>query len=273
MSNILNALNQSEQQFKKQQSVESRSGSYQYSEERRVVNLYFLFSLLVCIPAAVVMIIAVIINPEPAKQFSAQLLSFDAERALPQPTAITPQIPVAITEERSGLVILEYPHFDTQRIPEAESVANHGKLLSDETLIVQSDKPQQPDESEIDLNRLDMSELSPEIAARLKSIMQNQSQGSGLTTSAESINDTEQPSIALPRNSSTFMGSLPALNFQTHIYSSQAKRRWVKVNGVEVKEGDEIALGVRLEEIKPREVLVSFDGRLISIPSLYEWAG
>ncbi|MBL4828777.1 MAG: general secretion pathway protein GspB [Aliivibrio sp.] len=273
MSNILNALHQSEQQFKKQQSVESRSGSYQYSEERRVVNLYFLFSLLVCIPAAVVMIIAVIINPEPAKQFSAKLLSFGAERALPQMTAVTPQTPVAITEERSGLVILEYPSFDTQRMPETESFANSNDLPLDNTLVVQSDKPQQPDESEIDLNRLDMSELSPEIVARLKSIMQNQPQGSDSTMRSDSIDNIEQQSIALPRNSSTFMGSLPALNFQTHIYSSQAKKRWVKVNGVEVKEGDDITLGVRLEEIKPREVLVSFDGQLISIPSLYEWSG
>ena len=273
MSNILNALNQSEQQFNKQQGVESRSASYQHSEERKVVNLYLLFSLLVCIPAAVVMIIAVIINPEPAKQFSAQLLSFGAERTLPQLPAVTPQTAVAITEEPSGLVILEYPSFDTQRLPKAEIVDNSDDLALNQILVVQSNKPQQPDESEIDLNRLDMSELSPEIAARLKSIMQNQPQDSGITAPSEPMGDRGQQSIALPRYSSTFMGRLPALNFQTHIYTSQAPKRWVKVNGVEAKEGDEIALGVRLEQIKPREVLVSFDGQLISIPSLYEWAG
>ena len=64
---------------------------------------------------------------------------------------------------------------------------------------------------------------------------------------------------------------LPGLDFQTHIYGKVRAARWIKVNGVKVKEGEMITSSVRLQGIKPQEVIIEFEDELISIPALTAW--
>nr|WP_226975429.1 general secretion pathway protein GspB [Vibrio navarrensis] len=68
-------------------------------------------------------------------------------------------------------------------------------------------------------------------------------------------------------------GRLPALNLQSHIYSNDSQRRWLKINGAEYRQGDWIEQQVKLVEILPQSVVVEFDGEKIAIPALYEWKG
>ncbi|MGF1762351.1 general secretion pathway protein GspB [Aliivibrio kagoshimensis] len=275
MSKILNALNHSEQQFKQQQSLEGMAGHYSFLEEKKSINLYLLFSLLVCVPAVVVMVIAIIINPMPAKQFIERYFSLNISNIVSVKSVIpvSQQASIVVAEASSGWLILDYPHFETQPLPKAQLIVSSDPLPSKKVVNVNVESVAERDESEVDLHQLDMSELSPEIAARLKSIMQNQSPQPTRQPVSDGPRLAEYGTIVLPRHSAEFVGKLPAMNFQTHIYASQADRRWVKVNGVEATEGDDIALGVRLLEIKPREVIVDFRGETLSIPSLYEWGG
>ena len=79
--------------------------------------------------------------------------------------------------------------------------------------------------------------------------------------------------IELENHVKSLSGVLPKLDLQTHMYSSSENKRWVKVNGQEVSQGDWIGNDVQLLEIKPQSVVVEFNQQKIEIPALYEWKG
>ena len=129
-----------------------------------------------------------------------------------------------------------------------------------------------------DLEALDYSELSPQLATQLRAAIAATGDGETLP---QLLQEERLPSMPEPQAplSAVTIGELPSsvqdriphLNFQTHIYSSAADSRWVKVNGSEAYEGDEIAPGVVLRRIEPREVVFDFESYLISMPALSEW--
>ncbi|MEZ8826287.1 general secretion pathway protein GspB [Vibrio amylolyticus] len=153
-------------------------------------------------------------------------------------------------------------------------------------------------DSDVDaLSQLDLSQFSPELAQRVQSAFPSggedlSSYGTGLPSELaenESPNQlpsnirtnditneriTEEPeSIKLVQKGADFVGHLPALNFQTHVYSSQKSKRWVKVNGSEFTEGDWINPEIQILEIKQRYSTIDFQGQRIEVPALYDWKG
>ena len=135
------------------------------------------------------------------------------------------------------------------------------------------------------LDSLDLSDLSPDIAAKLKSAI--------VATDGEQYQDSEVDRSNADRNAikphstvtkapksnvipigllpNTVQRQLPKMNFNQHIYSSTPTKRWVKVNGHERHQGDIIAPGVKLVKIESRDVILTFDGYEISMPALSEW--
>ena len=56
----------------------------------------------------------------------------------------------------------------------------------------------------------------------------------------------------------TVRQSLPALNLLVHVYANLPDDRFVLINGTRFREGDELAPGVRLAEIRPEGALIDF---------------
>lgn len=113
------------------------------------------------------------------------------------------------------------------------------------------------------LDDLDLSGLDPEIARKVAAAMNNEPNDPRLRNADH---------IALESSEARYRGRLPALNFQTHMYSSDVNRRWIKVNGQELKEGDRLN-SIQLLAIEPQSVTIRFDNDIIDIPALYEWGG
>ncbi|MBL4908547.1 MAG: AAA family ATPase [Alteromonadaceae bacterium] len=63
---------------------------------------------------------------------------------------------------------------------------------------------------------------------------------------------------------------LPSLKFEMHIYASDGEG-WVRVNGVDVHEGEKIAKNLVLEKIEPQQVILNFRGEEFSMPALSSW--
>ncbi|MBY6197057.1 general secretion pathway protein GspB [Vibrio hangzhouensis] len=119
------------------------------------------------------------------------------------------------------------------------------------------------DNNTFNLADLDLSGLDPKLAKQVESAIRK--------------TEREMPSsradhIALEGNEARYRGRLPALNLQTHMYSSDVQRRWVKINGKELKEGDRLN-SIQLLAIDPQSITIRFDNDIIDIPALYEWAG
>lgn len=115
------------------------------------------------------------------------------------------------------------------------------------------------------LQGLDLSELDPELAQRFESVLNSTPQVEQVDSDDNASNLSHQPE--------RWYGKLPAMNFQTHVYSSKANKRWVKINGVEYNEGDWISNSVELVKIEQQNCLIRFEDELIKVPALYDWKG
>lgn len=63
---------------------------------------------------------------------------------------------------------------------------------------------------------------------------------------------------------------LPRIKYQAHIYSSSADKRWIKLNGRELHEGDSIG-ALMVKEITPEQSVIDFDGYEFSLKALQDW--
>lgn len=131
-----------------------------------------------------------------------------------------------------------------------------------------SSNAQVEQQSQMALSELDLSQLSPEMAARVESILKANHEADH---SAPEVSTAQ--ALPLVQHSDELTGRLPAMNFQTHVYASNAVKRWVKVNGVEYHEGDKMGDEVQLVAIKPQSTIVRFRNQQIEIPALYDWRG
>lgn len=115
------------------------------------------------------------------------------------------------------------------------------------------------------LGDLDLSQLSPELALHVQSVLGGENPSSKDTAPVKVSN--------LSTHADRWYGKLPAMNFETHVYSSNPAKRWVKINGHEYKEGDWVTSAIKLDKIEQHNCLISFSGEKIEVPALYDWKG
>lgn len=77
-----------------------------------------------------------------------------------------------------------------------------------------------------------------------------------------------QPLTQLPQ---AFQDQVPSLNFSAHSYVSDSRKRLVKVNGKELREGDWITEQLQLRAILPSKVVLQMEGQPFSLPALADW--
>jgi len=63
---------------------------------------------------------------------------------------------------------------------------------------------------------------------------------------------------------------LPPIKYQAHIYSSSNDKRWIKLNGRELHEGESIG-ALTVQEITPEQSVLDFDGYEFSLKALQDW--
>jgi general secretion pathway protein B len=191
----------------------------------------------------------------------------------------TPKVDVVIKADvsevkpdHSQFVMLDYPEFgNLKALPQPELTEKQQSLVSDMSSYTHESLPQVNEidpqyEQPFSLEELDLSELSPRVAQQVQSALIHSQYN-------ESSEEALQKQILLEKNEPRYQGRLPALNLQTHMYSNDTQRRWVKINGVELREGEALNNLVELILIEPRSVTIRFDSELIKIPALYEWDG
>ena len=131
--------------------------------------------------------------------------------------------------------------------------------ITEPTKVTQSS--QKPESTDF-ISKLDLSELAPELALKVESAIKDE------RVEPKSVRNA--PNLSLQPEA--WYDKLPAMNFQTHVYSSQVNKRWVKINGTEYSEGSWIG-EVELVSIEPQSCLIRYQGELIEVPALYDWQG
>ncbi|MBU3022066.1 general secretion pathway protein GspB [Aestuariibacter sp. A3R04] len=64
---------------------------------------------------------------------------------------------------------------------------------------------------------------------------------------------------------------LPSMAFNAHMYASRPSDRWVRVNGVQLSEGDWINDEVQIVKIEAQRVILNFEGKNFSMAALTDW--
>ncbi|MEZ9926888.1 general secretion pathway protein GspB [Vibrio breoganii] len=182
---------------------------------------------------------------------------------------IEPSLDVTFLPATAPIALMPLPRVELQ----TQVVASSSRPAPQPVMTVDNTPLPEPvrTKGEWSLPELDLSGLSPELASSVASVLDNPS-----NYQVDEINEDELSNVRvteLDKDSERFRGRLPALNLQTHMYASNPKHRWVKVNGSEVQEGDSIDGDIKIVEIAPRYIVVEFSGEKIEIPALYDWQG
>lgn len=315
MSNLLNAIEQSEQGHSAQQ---SQPVTHQVPHGNAVVHSLkqdkltpkvpsWLLPLVIAILPAV-LIVGYKIQMSSETELTAQSLAplaqpqevrvIAPERAIQSVAAIksVKAKPARVSSADGQFVFLAYPELVTEPLPLGDSQylaqPAYAEIQTDtrpasvpvsrqeaERYTNESasrDRSASADTDLLQLDDLDLSGLSPQLARQLKSAIAATDETpyyDSEPTERRAVPQTNpEPAIVpLGQLPVAVQERLPSLNFEQHIYSSTPESRWVKVNGREVFEGDEIADGVKIYRIDPRQVVLAFDGYLVSMPALSEW--
>ena len=90
----------------------------------------------------------------------------------------------------------------------------------------------------------------------------------------EQNDNTEQTLLEvepLTQKTKAFQDEVPNLAFSAHSYSSDPRKRIIRVNGVELREGDWLGPKVQLKAILPNKVVLEMNGESFSLPALTDW--
>jgi len=120
--------------------------------------------------------------------------------------------------------------------------------------------------------------VSNELLARFQSAINDTNDANSTSTestlqaASDSSNDEFYDSeikslLDMPKE---IQDSVPALQFEQHVFASDGQG-WVRVNGEDKHQGEEITEGLALVNILPQKVILSFHGEQFSLPALSSW--
>lgn len=253
MSKVMNALKQSQQEYLRTQPATYRTSTEQ--EPSSLTSWRWLHLMLWLVPGIV----------------TAGVMFYQRYEQVQQDVT-TRQTEPSIVQVDAPLERLAYPEWGDLQPTFVEPVLTQTSRVEDsisfeeKTVTPPATLGTSPQLAANDgLGDLDLTQLSPELALRVQAIMRDQP--------VPAAAKPESSVVVLTQHSDRYQGRLPALNFQMHAFSSNEQKRWVKVNGVEHREGEMLAPEVKLESIKPQSSVILFAGEQIEIPALHDWKG
>ncbi len=260
MSNVLSALEQSEQGYQQRSQLPTdRLGKpYQTTAQSGYVWL------MVLLVPSVVIAIWQAVNTWQHALAQQQLRAAQPAEVIEQPMVYQPLAAVQF----GVLKPVPQPEDDVANEPLAteEEPATDSVAKSSVTPAASSQGQLDKQQQNI-LEGVDLSALPADLALKVHSALSQERESSELS-SLERRNW-----LNLVKNTTQMEGKLPAMNFQTHVYSDNPQKRWVKVNGKEYTSGQMVASGVTLVEIREQGSVLRFAGELIFVPALYDWKG
>jgi general secretion pathway protein B len=165
------------------------------------------------------------------------------------------EMPVKITQKAPQAV--KKITFTTQPLPDFEKPDSPIKLVADEL-----------NEGAANLNsELDYSAVSNELQQRFELALDESTKQHKLPSIESSTDGSDLHEMA-----QQFQQKVPDIRYDTHIYSSIAPERWIKINGNKLKEGQFDPQGkIQLLEIQPNRSIFRLGRQSFSLESLTDW--
>ncbi len=165
-----------------------------------------------------------------------------------------------IIEEKTQEVVKNEPEAETKN---DVSVANEEVTNQQVNTVVAAKKVQQPKKLSVE----NVEGVSSELLDKFKKALNEVDTMSDTEELSSSTSEDISPIEKMP---TWVQNGVPKLQFEQHIYASDGQG-WVKVNGRDRYEGDNIARELILVRILPQKVVLNFRGEKFSMPALSSW--
>jgi general secretion pathway protein B len=187
---------------------------------------------------------------------AANVIEVDPDIIEVTPPAVN-EMPIKITKKAPKAV--KEMTFVTQPLPEVEKSEPSIKIV--------------PDELSADADNLkgdiDYSAVSNEMQQRFELALAD-------STKQDKLSSVELSSDGRDLHEMTrqFQQKVPGIRYDTHIYSTIAQERWIKINGNKLREGQFDPQGkIELLEIQPNRSIFRLGRQSFSLESLTDWKG
>jgi hypothetical protein len=153
--------------------------------------------------------------------------------------------------------------------------------MSEQQAFIQADQQftEQPDMAEADPTDtvLETPAQQPELSAsevsdELKNKFALALEETGSAPKRRAVTDHAAPARDINSLDELLKRQIPPLRFEAHVYASEPKQRWVKVNGKDLQEGQWVTADIQIKEITPQYVLLQTGRQLFSMEALTEWS-
>tara|TARA_R110001583_G_scaffold6499_2_gene32840 strand:+ start:26858 stop:27628 length:771 start_codon:yes stop_codon:yes gene_type:complete len=120
------------------------------------------------------------------------------------------------------------------------------------------------------VNSTDLDDVSSDLQRRFELAVELE-QGE-YSERSEVIN--EQPLVAsdISTMPAKFQYQVPVMRYDSHMYSSEAKDRWIRINGIDLRTGEYIG-AVELVDILPQKSVFRLGKQSFTLESLQDWKG
>lgn len=200
--------------------------------------------------------------------------------AAPTTSVATPALPPA----NPGLILSDLTAVPTSEEQEAQLVISaereesQGQNLDEQVAVLeQFDEGIPMQEADPDAPVAELAAQQPELSAdevpqELKDKFQYALEAAKGERRPAKITEHAAPARDISTLDDSLQRQIAPLRFEAHVYASEPKQRWVKVNGKDLQEGQWITADIQLKEITPNYVLMQNGRQLFSMEALSEWS-
>ena len=200
--------------------------------------------------------------------------------AAPTTPVATPALPPA----NPGLILSDLTAVPTSEEQEAQLVISaereesQGQSLDEQVAVLeQFDEGIPMQEADPDAPVAELAAQQPELSAdevpqELKDKFQYALEAAKGERRPAKITEHAAPARDISTLDDSLQRQIAPLRFEAHVYASEPKQRWVKVNGKDLQEGQWITADIQLKEITPQYVLMQTGRQLFSMEALSEWS-
>jgi len=232
-------------------------------------------------PAQIAAVIATPPQPASAGQILTELLTVPAVASAATAADTAEQGTDTVADEPQRLVSADKPvstrnkagQTIEQQVQAVESYADESVGNND------PDFSEQPEMAEADLDEpvaevpakpaeLTTADVSDELRSKFALALEQ----SDPMPRHQSVTEHAAPARDIQTLDELFKRQIPPLRFEAHIYASEPKQRWVKVNGKDLQEGQWVTADIQLKEITPQYVLLQSGRQMFSMEALTEWS-
>lgn len=120
------------------------------------------------------------------------------------------------------------------------------------------------------LDELEDTEVSAELQQRFAQAMDElEQEGSGRSQ----VRVHDAPARDITELAPQVQRQLPPMRFEAHVFATMPSRRWVKVNGRTLQQGQWLTTDIQLVEIHQNHVVLRYRQQEFSMAALSEWPG